>query len=95
MYGEDIDLSFRLLKTGYFNYYFPETQIIHFKGKSTSRNSYTDIFHFYSAMRIYIRKRVNNRDISQWHISTIPAIYLVEGLALINRYFKILFRRVA
>ena len=37
MYGEDIDLSYRILQAGYNNYYFPEVQIIHFKGKSTPR----------------------------------------------------------
>ena len=46
MYGEDIDLSYRLLQTGYKNYYFPEVQIVHFKGKSTSRNSYKIFFIF-------------------------------------------------
>ncbi|MGD9494005.1 MAG: glycosyltransferase family 2 protein, partial [Bacteroidales bacterium] len=32
MYGEDIDLSYRILKAGYKNYSFPETRIIHYKG---------------------------------------------------------------
>ncbi|MCC6685243.1 MAG: glycosyltransferase family 2 protein, partial [Bacteroidia bacterium] len=35
MYGEDIDLSYRITKAGYKNYYFPETTIIHYKGEST------------------------------------------------------------
>jgi len=39
MYGEDIDLSYRLLKAGYTNIYFPETTIIHYKGESTKKGS--------------------------------------------------------
>ena len=39
MYGEDIDLSYRITKAGYKNYYFPETRIIHYKGESTKRTS--------------------------------------------------------
>jgi len=34
MYGEDIDLSYRILKAGYKNYYLPKTSIIHYKGES-------------------------------------------------------------
>ncbi|MCR6638462.1 MAG: glycosyltransferase [Sporocytophaga sp.] len=37
MYGEDIDLSYRILKGGYKNYYYPETRIIHYKGESTKK----------------------------------------------------------
>ena len=39
MYGEDIDLSYRIIKGGYKNYYFPETKIIHYKGESTKKSS--------------------------------------------------------
>jgi GT2 family glycosyltransferase len=85
MYGEDIDLSYRLLQTGFRNYYFPCTQIIHFKGKSTKRNSSTDILHFYNAMRIYVRKRYANRKFRPFRILLIIAIYLREGIALTIR----------
>jgi len=37
MYGEDIDLSYRIMQAGYNNYYFPETRIIHYKGESTKK----------------------------------------------------------
>ena len=37
MYGEDIDLSWRIIKGGYENHYFAETQIIHYKGESTKK----------------------------------------------------------
>ena len=30
MYAEDIDLSYRIQKAGYLNYYFAESTIIHF-----------------------------------------------------------------
>lgn len=92
MYGEDIDLSYRLLKAGFNNYYFPEVQIVHYKGKSTSRNSYTDIHHFYRSMRIYSRKR-NKEKFSILYFIIIPAIYFREGISLFNRFLKIVFRR--
>ena len=56
MYGEDIDLSYRLLKGGYDNYYFPETSIIHYKGESTKRGSLNYVRVFYQAMIIFARK---------------------------------------
>lgn len=88
MYGEDIDLSYRLLRAGYNNYYFPEIQIVHFKGKSTSRENFTDILHFYRAMRIYIKKR-HEEKFSILYFIIIPAIYFREGLSLCNRFFRI------
>jgi GT2 family glycosyltransferase len=87
MYGEDIDLSYRLLQTGYKNYYFPGTQITHFKGKSTKRNSFTDILHFYKAMRIYVRKRYK-RQLWPFRILLLIAIYVRESIALANRFLK-------
>jgi GT2 family glycosyltransferase len=93
MYGEDIDLSYRLLQTGYKNYYFPETQIIHFKGSSTNRESFTDILHFYKAMRIYVSKRSGDEKPKFGHLFMIAAIYFREGLAVINRSVKIICHR--
>ena len=39
MYGEDIDLSYRIVQGGYKIYYHPATTIIHFKGESTKKSS--------------------------------------------------------
>ncbi|HET6256389.1 MAG TPA: glycosyltransferase family 2 protein [Puia sp.] len=55
MYAEDIDLSFRLQKAGFVNYYFPDTTIIHFKGESTPKDI-RYIRHFYKAMIQFRRK---------------------------------------
>ncbi len=93
MYGEDIDLSYRLIQAGYINYYFAETQIVHYKGKSTSNRNYTDIRHFYDAMRIYFRKRVGEGKLAGWQYIILPGIYLREAIAVLNRFFKITFRK--
>lgn len=55
MYGEDIDISYKVLKKGYQNYYYPKTQIIHYKGESTSKNT-KYLGNFYGAMRIFYNK---------------------------------------
>jgi O-antigen biosynthesis protein len=91
MYGEDIDLSYRLMQTGYKNYYFPEIQIIHFKGKSTSRNGYKDIINFYRAMQLYVKKRAKEGKYRALMILVIPAIYLRESLAMVNRFLRLTF----
>ena len=55
MYGEDIDLSFRLIKGGYENWYIP-AKILHYKGESTHRSSFRYVHVFYDAMLIFMRK---------------------------------------
>ena len=82
MYGEDIDLSYRLLKGGYENWYLP-LPITHFKGKSTRKTDYRYVHVFYKAMLIFFRKHYS-------HLSffyTIPvkaAIYCRAFIALID-----------
>ena len=56
MYGEDIDLSYRIIKDGNKNFYFPETTIIHYKGESTKKGSLNYVKVFYNAMLIFARK---------------------------------------
>lgn len=56
MYGEDIDLSYRVLKAGYKNYYLADTTIIHYKGESTKKGSLNYVKVFYQAMIIFARK---------------------------------------
>lgn len=56
MYGEDVDLSFRIQKAGYKNYYFAGSNIIHFKGESTKRGSLNYVRLFYQAMNLFVKK---------------------------------------
>jgi len=55
MYGEDIDLSYRIRKAGFYNYYLASTCIIHFKGESTIKDHQYNQ-QFYRAMRLFVQK---------------------------------------
>ncbi|WP_203257907.1 glycosyltransferase family 2 protein [Hyunsoonleella ulvae] len=55
MYGEDIDLSYKLLKAGFQNYYLGSVKAIHFKGESTLRDK-NYARRFYGAMQIFYHK---------------------------------------
>lgn len=55
MYGEDIDLSYKLTKAGYKNFYFGKTTVLHYKGESTAKDK-EYLKRFYGAMRIFYRK---------------------------------------
>jgi GT2 family glycosyltransferase len=56
MYGEDIDLSYRIRQAGFKNYYFPKTYIIHFKEQSVHKYSWQYIKNYYGAMFIFAGK---------------------------------------
>ena len=82
MYGEDIDLSYRLLKAEWENWYLPYS-ILHYKGESTQKTSFRYVHVFYQAMLIFIRKHYGHLNL----IMTLPlivAIYLRAGLALVQ-----------
>lgn len=59
MYGEDIDLSYRLLKSGYSNYFLP-SRILHYKGESTVKSSYRYVHTFYQAMQLFFNKHYSH-----------------------------------
>jgi GT2 family glycosyltransferase len=56
MFGEDIDLSYRILLDGWKNYYFTGATLLHFKGQSTQKNSEAYRKHFFGAMTLYVDK---------------------------------------
>jgi GT2 family glycosyltransferase len=64
MYGEDIDLSYRIVKAGHKNFYFPGTTIIHYKGESTKKGSLNYVKVFYNAMLIFARKHFSGNQSS-------------------------------
>ncbi len=88
MYGEDIDLSYRLLKAGYKNYYLAESRIIHYKGESTKKGSLNYVFVFYRAMIIFAEKHFGGSYARFYTLFIRLAIYLRAGLAIARRLWE-------
>ena len=91
MYGEDIDLSYRMLKTGKLNYYLP-TRLLHYKGESTHKNTFRYVYVFYEAMYIFFRKHYGGYN---WLLS-IPirsAIYLKGASEFVSRKLRSLLEK--
>ncbi|MEO0137761.1 MAG: glycosyltransferase [candidate division WOR-3 bacterium] len=90
MYGEDIDLCYRIKKAGGKIYYTPRTKAIHYKGESTKKGEFSYITNFYSSMLIFIDKHFQD------HYSTFVKIFLKLGiylrayLAYLISFFKII-----
>ncbi|WP_345074638.1 glycosyltransferase family 2 protein [Hymenobacter fastidiosus] len=85
MYGEDIDLSYRLTQGGWKNYYFAGTRIIHYKGESTKRTSVNYVFVFYRAMVIFARKHFAPQRAGTFSLLINFAIWLRAGVAVGER----------
>ncbi|HSY62482.1 MAG TPA: glycosyltransferase family 2 protein, partial [Cytophaga sp.] len=85
MYGEDIDLSYRIIKNGYKNYYFSDTRIIHYKGESTKKTSVNYVFIFYKAMIIFAQKHFTSNNTGTFKLLIHLAIYFRAFIALSNR----------
>ncbi len=88
MYGEDIDLSYRIIKAGYKNYYFSESQIIHYKGESTKKGSINYVFVFYNAMVIFAKKHFSQKNARLFSFFINLAIYFRAFLAIVSRFWK-------
>ena len=77
MYGEDLDLCYRVQQAGYKVYYVPTTEIIHYKGESTKRSSINETKIFYDAMHLFVKK----------HLSSSVIVELILRSAIMARHF--------
>jgi O-antigen biosynthesis protein len=85
MYGEDIDLSYRITEAGSSIYYLPTSNIIHYKGESTRKSSLNYILTFYQAMLVFTNKHPQFSG-QQYLIKL--AIYLHGFVQFIKQTFK-------
>ncbi len=88
MYGEDIDLSYRITRAGYKNYYFPGTRIIHYKGESTKKSSLNYVFMFYNAMIIFARKHFSSENARSFSLMINFAIYFRAFISILTRFAR-------
>ncbi len=87
MYGEDIDLSYRIILAGYNNYYFPKTTIIHYKGESTKKGSLNYVVMFYNAMIIFAKKYFSSSKYKIFSFLIHSAIYFRAFISALKRAF--------
>lgn len=88
MYGEDIDLSYRVIKGGYKNYYYADTTIIHYKGESTKKGSLNYVKTFYEAMIIFTQKHFQGSKAGLFVLMLQFAIYFRAFLTLLSNFIK-------
>lgn len=88
MYGEDIDLSYRVVKAGYKNYYLADTTIIHYKGESTKKGSLNYVKTFYQAMIIFARKHFGGNKAGMFILMLNAAIWFRAGITLFSNIVR-------
>ena len=86
MYGEDIDLSYRIVKAGYENWFLP-TPMVHYKGESTHKDSMRYVRVFYDAMLIFYRKHFPRFNVIFYPIVKLGVI-VRAGMAMAKRLIK-------
>ncbi|MEQ1798160.1 MAG: glycosyltransferase [Lacibacter sp.] len=93
MYGEDVDLSYRIQQaacapTGgtYKNYYFSDRSILHFKGESTKKGSVNYVRMFYMAMSRFVQKHYSSSKAGMFSALINTAIWLRALLSVVKRF---------
>jgi len=88
MYGEDIDLSYRIQQLGYKNYYLADTSILHFKGESTRKGSLNYIRMFYKAMSIFVSRHYGSGRAGIFNFFIHVAIWFRAVMSAIGKFIK-------
>jgi GT2 family glycosyltransferase len=88
MYGEDVDLSYRIQQAGYKNYFIADTEIIHFKGESTKRGSLNYVRLFYTAMSLFVQKHYGGSKAQFFHFSIQLAILIRALFAAVAKFIR-------
>jgi GT2 family glycosyltransferase len=88
MYGEDIDWCYRIKAAGYKNIYFPDAEIMHYKGASSKRKKVKTIYEFHRAMILFYNKHY----FKKYNFGVSIAVYLAVCLKLVFSLFLNIFR---
>lgn len=90
MYCEDVDLSYRIKKAGYKNMYFPEADLIHYKGESTRKMTLSYVRIFNEALVTFVKKHYTKKEASMFVLFINVGIILRAVLATLKRGLKAL-----
>jgi GT2 family glycosyltransferase len=88
MYGEDVDLSYRIQKAGWKNYYFSGSSIVHFKGESTKKGSLNYVRMFYQAMSLFVQKHYGGGRARFFNFFIQIAIWLRAGITALAHFLR-------
>ncbi len=86
MYGEDLDLCYRIKNAGFKIFYFSGTSIIHYKGESTKKSSISYVNNFYGAMRIFVEKNFH-KSFKMMTTMVKMLIFYRELISFVKRFF--------
>ncbi|MFA6151559.1 MAG: glycosyltransferase [Chitinophagaceae bacterium] len=89
MYCEDVDLSFRIQNAGYDNIYFPEANLVHYKGESTRKASLTYIRIFNEALSTFVRKHYTKANAALFILLINVGIALRAVWSFIKVFFRL------
>lgn len=92
MYGEDVDLSYRIGKGGWECWYTPSL-MLHYKGESSKSSSFRYIHSFYNAMLIFFRKHFARRYWFSWLVVEV-AVVLMGTLSFVRNQLRNLLNRL-
>lgn len=90
MYCEDVDLSYRIEKAGYKNIYFPDADLIHYKGESTRKMTLSYVRIFNEALVTFVKKHYSRKDAQLFVLFINIGIVLRAVLGTIKRALKVL-----
>lgn len=88
MYGEDVDLSYRIQQAGFKNYYFSGVSILHFKGESTKKGSLNYVRMFYQAMSLFVQKHYGSGEAGIFSFLIKMAIWFRAMVSALTRFIK-------
>ena len=88
MYGEDLDWAYRIKQCGWRVFYYPVAEVLHFKGATSSRQSYRLIIQFYRAMYLFHRKHYANDTLFLVNWLVTAGIIARGTFALIRNLFR-------
>jgi len=83
MYGEDLDWCYRIRQSGWQVTYFPNTQIVHFKGESSKKAEFDSLKAFYKAMGLFAEKHFKNRYLLMPYWFLWLGIWLRAGMSFV------------